>query len=297
VVDAFNTDTLEPAERAAGMAMYVMGYRIALLVTGTFALILADHVPWRTIYWALAGLMSIGVAGTLLAREPEERGGRPASLALAVSRPVSRLFTRRGILVALAFVALYRLGDAFGDQMRIPFLKTGVGFTFTEIATLNKVLGFVGTVGGGMLGGVLVVRLGLRRSLVIFGALMATTNLLYVALAMTGKSLPVLAGAVLCDTFATGLGTGAFLAFLMSLCDRGSSATQYALLTALSTLGARLFGWVSADVVDAIGWSGYWTATAAVFLPAAALALVIPIGEHQDELSAGTSPSRSAGSP
>jgi PAT family beta-lactamase induction signal transducer AmpG len=302
VVDAFNTDTLEPAERPAGMAMYVMGYRIALLITGTLALIMADHLPWRTIYWSLAALMSVGIVGTILAREPAEHAARPTSLVAAVWRPLHRLFTREGILIALAFVALYRLGDAFGDQMKIPFLKTGVGFSFTEIATLNKMLGFAGTVTGGLLGGVLVVRMGLRRSLIVFGALMALTNLLYVVLAMAGKSLVVFGAAVLCDTFATGLGTGAFIAFLMSLCDRGTSATQYALLTALSTLGARLFSWVSADVVKEIGWSGYWGATAAIFLPAGLLALFIPIQEKPKEagaatVSAGTAPSRSAGSP
>ncbi|MCA9674393.1 MAG: MFS transporter, partial [Myxococcales bacterium] len=271
VIDAFNADTLHPEERAAGSAMYVLGYRTAMLVSGTLALVLADHLPWRTIYLIVAALMGLGVVGTLLAIEPAEAAARPASLVEAAWRPLAALLRRRRIAIVLGFVALFRFGELMVNQMVIPFLKDGAGFSFTEIATLYKVLGFAGTVVGGLTAGALVARWGARRCLIVFGVAQASTNLCYLALAVTGRSLPVLGAAVVIDNLASAMGTGAFVAYLMSLCDRAFSATQYALLTSLSSLLARVLGFAGAALVAAAGWPAFWAATAAVAVPALAL--------------------------
>lgn len=286
VVDAFNADTLRPEERAAGSAMYVTGYRTAMLAAGTLALALADHLPWRTIYLAVAALMSLGVVGTLLAREHEPAprpaaapGTRPPDLVDAIVQPFARLLAAPGALALVAFVALFRFGEHLGNHLVIPFLRDGVGFSFTEIATLYKALGFTGTVAGAALAAVAVPRWGVRRCLLAFGAAQALTNLGYLALTHTGASLPAFGAVVVVDNLASAMGTGVFVAYLMSRCDREVSATQYALLTSLSSVGGRVFGFAGGDLVAAHGWAAFWAVSAALVVPALVLIRWLPTDE------------------
>jgi PAT family beta-lactamase induction signal transducer AmpG len=170
-------------------------------------------------------------------------------------------------VVVLAFAAIYRFGDFFAQSLVIAFLKRGVGFNFTEIAAIYKLLGFVSIVLGGAFGGALVARFGMRRMLIAFGLLSATTHLLYIWLAVAGKSMVVFAIAVTCDNTAGAMGTSAFVAFLMSVCSPAVSATQFALLTSLSSVGQRVFGPFANRVVDALGWGGYFAVCAAMAVP------------------------------
>ena len=275
VLDAYNADLLEPRERAAGTSIYVLGYRVAMLVTGTLALVMADHLPWRVIYGTMALLMSVGIVGTLFAEEPQRAQRAPTTLQSGLVQPfvafVRKLGWRRTVLV-LGFAALYRFGDYFAQSLILPFLKDGIGFEYTEIAAVNKALAFVGTAIGGVCAGGLVARFGLRRMLVAFGALAAATNLFYVWLAFVGKSLPIFCAAVLCDNIATALGVAAFIAVLMSATTASVSATQFALLTSLSSVGQRLFGRYAAAVVHTVGWSGFFGTTVAMAIPGLVLA-------------------------
>lgn len=278
VLDAYNADLLAPAERAAGAAIYVLGYRAALVVTGTLALALADHVPWAWIYAAMAALMSIGIVGTLLAEEPAAPAHPPASLADAMIAPFTELWRRLGgrtLALVLAFTAVYKFGDYFAQALVITFLNRGSGFAFAEIAAVYKALGFLGTVVGGLAAGSLVARFGLARLLVTFGLLQATTNLLYAWLAVAGKSFPILCAAVLVDNLANAMGTAAFVAFLMSVCSPAVSATQFALLTSLSSVGQRVFGPLADDVVAAVDWVGFFAVTSAMAIPGLLLAAVV----------------------
>ncbi|HEU5054938.1 MAG TPA: MFS transporter [Kofleriaceae bacterium] len=277
VIDAFNADTLEPEERAAGGATYLTGYRAAMLATGALALALADLTSWRAIYWSFAGLMLVGVAGTLVAREPPEAEARPASLADAVWRPVATLLRQRSVLVVLAFVALYKFGDHVALHLIVPFLKSGAGFSFTTIALHYHLLGFAGTLAGGLLAGPLVGQVGLRRALVLFGGLQAAANLLWAVLATAAGSQPLLVTAVVCDNLANAIGSAAFVAYLMSRCDRAFSATQFALLTSLSSIGGRVFTFAGTALQAAAGWPAVWLATAAVAVPALLLVRWLPI--------------------
>ena len=276
VIDAFNADTLEPEERAAGGATYLTGYRAAMLVTGALALALADRVAWQAIYWSFAALMVVGVAGTLLAREPAEAGACPATLAEAVWRPVAALLRQRQVVVVLAFVALFKFGDHVALHLIVPFLKEGAGFSFTTIALHYHLLGFAGTLAGGVLAGPLVVKVGLRRALVLFGALQAATNVLWAVLATAPGSQPLLVAAVVSDNLANAVGSAAFVAYLMSRCDRAFSATQFALLTSLSSIGGRLFTVAGSALQAAAGWPVVWLATAGVALPALLLVRWLP---------------------
>jgi PAT family beta-lactamase induction signal transducer AmpG len=259
VLDAYSTDILTPEQRAAGAAVYFIGYRVAMLVTGTVALFMADYVPWSVTYGVIASMVLIGIAGTLFAEEPP-MPDRPAStLVEAVYRPFAELFKRLGsqtALLVLAFVAVYKFGDYFAQSLLIAFFRRGAGFDFREIATFYKVFGFFGVFFGGFVAGMIAPRLGIRRMLVIFGILQAVTNLFYVWLAVVGHSYLVFAAAVLCDNIAGAIGTAAFIAFMMSVCSSSVSATQMALLTSLSSVGQRIFGPFSDNIVTNFEWSG-----------------------------------------
>jgi len=275
IIDAYKADLLAPHERAAGSAAYVFGYRFSWVVSGTVALIMADHTSWNVIYGVMAVSMLLGVVGTLLADEPVVPATPPRTLASAVIRPFLEFFERlgwRSALLVLAFAGLYRFGDYFADVLIIPFLKDSAGFAWTEIGLIHKFLGLGGTLVGGLAAGSLVARFGLRRTLLTFGVLAALTNLLYMWLAITGKSYVIFCVAVALDQISTALVTTAFLAVLMGVCSPAVSATQFALLTALSSVGKRVFGPLADNVVDAVGWNGFFVVTAMMSIPGVVLA-------------------------
>jgi len=273
VLDAYMTDVLEPRERAAGSSLNIIGYRVATVASSWLALVLADRVAWPAIWLAMAAFMVVGIAGTLIAEEPGLAVRPPRSLAEAVVLPAVDLWRRYGssVGVVLAFAAIYRFGDYFAQALVIAFLKRGAGFELTEIAFVYKLLGFAGIAVGGVFGGALVARFGMRSMLIAFGLASATTHLLYVWLAVAGKSMVVFALAVACDNTASAMGAAAFVAFLISVCSPAVSATQFALLTSLSSVGQRVFGPLADRVVDAVGWSGYFAVCAAMVLPGVAL--------------------------
>jgi PAT family beta-lactamase induction signal transducer AmpG len=273
VLDAYMTDVLAPHERGAGASLNIIGYRAATVASSSLALVMADHVAWPVIWLVMAAFMVVGIAGTALAEEPVLAVAPPRTIEEAITLPVLDFWQRYrgGAVVILGFAAIYRFGDYFAQSLVVAFLRRGAGFEFTEIAAIYKILGFAGLLAGGVFGGALVARFGMRRMLLAFGALSATTHLLYVWLAVAGKSLTVFAIAVACDHTATAMGVAAFVAFLMSVCSPAVSATQFALLTSLTSVGQRVFGPFADRVVDAVGWSGFFAVCAAMALPGLAL--------------------------
>ncbi len=179
------------------------------------------------------------------------------------------------LALVLGLAALYRFGDYFAQALIMPFLKKGVGFTSTEIGLVNKALGFGGTFVGGLAAGTLVARYSARRMLVPFACAAALTNVFYMFLALTGRNMPLFCGAVLIDHVTTALATTAFLAVLMGATSAAVSATQFALLTSLSSVGQRLFGFLADDVVKALGWDGFFATTIALALPGLLLAWIV----------------------
>ena len=275
VLDAYNADVLAPHERAAGSAVYVLGYRVAMFVTSSVALVMADHLPWRVVYATMAGLMSLGIVATLLADEPPLVERPATTLRDALTRPFLELGHRlgaRGTAWLLCFAALYQFGYYFGQTLLTKFLNGELGFTLTELGTINKACILAGVAIGGLAGGTLVARFGVRRMLVGFGLFAASTHLLYAWLAIVGHSTPLLCLTVVVDSSANAMATAAFIAVLMSACSPAVSATQFALLTSLSSVGLRVFGPFAGHVVTSIGWSGFFMVTAATALPGVAIA-------------------------
>ena len=270
--DAYRTDVLEPLEMGAGAAIAVLGYRIALIVTGSLAFILADHIPWPTVYLLMSGLMAIGLFTSIWAPEPRDPRTPPASLADAVSLPFIEFFQRSGLLrgvLILLFIVLYKLGDALVNNMSTPFLlpKTGLGFSQTEIGAIQGGMGLLATIVGTLAGGAILSQIGINRSLWVFGGLQAVSNLAYLVLALVGKNYSFLVLTINIENFCAGLGTAAFVAFLMSLCNPRFSATQYALLSSLMAVSRDILVAPAGTLAKATGWPLFFLISIVAALP------------------------------
>jgi len=266
VFDAYRTETLEAQERGFGAAVWVNGYRVALLVAGAGALVIADLVGWQATYLLLAGLMVLGTAFIFLSPEPGRVAAAPTTMGEAIGAPLAEFFSRPHAVGLLAVIVLYKLGDAFASSLQTAFLIGGVGFTAAEVGYV-KGIGILATLLGALFGGLLMARTGLVQSLLFFGLLQALSNLGFVVLAWAGKSAALLAAVVMIENITGGMGTAAFVALVMSLCDPRYTATQFALLSSLEALGRVFAGRPSADVVAAVGWGQFFVLTFVVALP------------------------------
>lgn len=270
VIDAYRTDVLEQDERGKGTAAYVAGYRIGMIVAGAGALALSDLIGWSATYFVMAGVVASGAIATLLAPEPPQQEP-PASIRDAVVLPLRDLFSARAALLLLAVVALFKLGEGMADHMLFPFLRRELHFTNTEIALLQKLVGIAATIAGCTIGGIVIDRIGVIKGMLIFGAMQALANVGYLLLAVTGKSYVGLGVAIVIDNICNGLGTAAFVAFLMWMCNQRFSATQYAILTSLSTILSRLLGPALGHIPASVGWSGFFVTTMVAAVPALVL--------------------------
>jgi PAT family beta-lactamase induction signal transducer AmpG len=281
-VDAYRTDLLAPAHAAAGTAVFVFGFRTAMVVAGALALRLFDSLQgdFRRVYFIMAAAMLPAVLATLLAPvEPAPAGAPPAAgFARMLLDPLRDFFQRPGALLILLFVMLYRLSDTLATALITPFLLQ-VGYTNTQVADATKLFGLLASILGALLGGAVVLRIGLLRSLYGFGVLQAVSNLGYVAIAhrfahaaaSAPRSLPLLYAAVVADNLCTGLAVAAIGGFLITLCNRRFSATQAALLSSASGVLGRLLGGVSGFFVARWGWEAFLLATVALGAPALGL--------------------------
>jgi len=271
VFDAYRTDVLREKERGLGAAVSVTGYRIAMLASGALALILAGPLGWRLTYLIMAGLMLIGTMATIFGPEPEETVRPPQSLKEAISGPLTEFFGRPSAWAFLALIILYKIGDAFAGSLTTAFLIRGPGFSIGEVGAINKGLGLMATIIGALYGGVMLARLGLYRSLMIFGILQAISNLSFMVLAYAGKVYSIMVAAVAFENLAGGMGTAAFVAFLMTLCDHRYTATQFALMSALASLGRIFVGPPSGYLSHEVGWVVFFFVTFLAALPGLAL--------------------------
>ncbi len=268
VFDAWKTDVLPAEERGTGAAISVLGYRLGMLVSGGLALWLADRwLGWQGMYWLMAGLLIPCIIATLLAPEPTDAIPAPRSLEQAVVEPLRDFFGRNNAWLILLLIVLYKLGDAFAMSLTTTFLIRGVGFDAGEVGVVNKTLGLIATIIGALWGGVLMQRLSLFRALLIFGLLQGISNAGYWLLAVTPKDMISMASAVFLENLCGGMGTSAFVALLMTLCNKSFSATQFALLSALSAVGRVYVGPLAGWFVEAHGWSMFYLFSIAAALP------------------------------
>ena len=267
--DAYRSDVLHKEERGAGAALSVLGYRLAMLVSGGLALIIADQwLGWGHTYMLMGGLMLVMGLATCWAPEPEHPALAPRSLSQAVLEPFKEFFSRPEAITVLILIVLYKLGDAFAGALSTTFLIRAAGFSATEVGTVNKLLGLVATIVGALAGGALMAKLGLYRSLLLFGVLQGVSNLGFWVISVAPHNLPLMAAAVGLENLCGGMGTAAFVALLMGLCNQQFSATQFALLSALSAVGRTyLAGPLTPPLVEYAGWPTFFILTVLISIP------------------------------
>ncbi|WP_039714033.1 AmpG family muropeptide MFS transporter [Scytonema millei] len=343
VGDAYRTDVLKPQELETGASVWVLGYRMALLVTSFLALVLADYLPWQVVYLLMAALMGVGLFTTFWSPQPEtdileERspptvkdlvfligGGllisglllavgmgylplpifywivaalivawlatsfllptksreiaterSPQTLQEAVYLPFQEFFQRQGIgagILILLFILLYKLGDALVGNMANPFL-VDLGFSKSAIGAIQGGMGFLATTVGVLIGGVILTKIGINRALWGFGILQLMSNLGYYALAIAGKNSSLLVIAINIENFCAGLVTVVTVAYLMSLCDRRFTTTQFALFSSLMAMSRDILAGPAGEIAKATGWATFFLLTIVAAIPGL---LLLPI--------------------
>jgi PAT family beta-lactamase induction signal transducer AmpG len=300
VVDAYRIEVADTDEQAALSAVYIFGYRLAMLVAGAGALYIAEFISWPAAYMSMAACMVLGVLTTLLVSEPrvadrvvhsdQARGRQRLVMWLrrAVIAPFIEFFNRNGsalALLVLALIMVYRLSDMTMGVMANPFYLD-TGFSKAEIASVVKVFGFGMTMLGAFVGGVLVLRFGQRLMLLVAAGCVVLTNLAFAGLSLSGEpSLTALAFVVSADNFSGGLANVTFIAFLSGLTHRTYTATQYALFSSLMTSIGGVVGGFSGLIVDGFGYTTFFVYAALLGLPA--IGLVLILGRRTFDLMAG----------
>lgn len=321
-IDAYRIEIAEERLQAALAATYIFGYRLALLVAGAGALYLAEYWSWQVSYEVMAALVGVGALTVLIVREPRVNhfaaaediahkveaeaakrshlNPRLARLAgwfyAAVAGPFLDFFRRyRELSIAiLLMVAVYRISDIAMGVMANPFYLDFMGFSKTQVADVTKIFGFFMTILGSLVGGVMVVRYGVRKILLLGAVMTAATNLLFVLLAQYPPDIISLAIVVSADNLSGGIANVALIAWLSSMTSASFTATQYALFSSLMTLPGKFIGGFSGIVVAGYGYAEFFLIAGVMGVPAILLALyMIRHGKRLDQLA----PPKDTGSP
>jgi MFS transporter, PAT family, beta-lactamase induction signal transducer AmpG len=266
IVDAYRREDIPDTELGFASSLYINGYRMGMLLAGAGGLILADHVSFAAVYLIMAACLIPGILTTLLAPEPRINGKPPKTLKAAVVDPLMEYFSRPAAIWILAFILLYKLGDAMASAMSIPFFLD-IGFSNTEIGTIGKIFGFWATIAGALTGGILTLRIGIYRGLWVFGFLQAISTAGFVFLARIGYSIPALSAVIGFENFTSGMGTAAFVAFMALLTDKRFTATQYALLSSLMGVPRVLASAPTGYLAQYMGWETFFILCTVIAIP------------------------------
>ncbi len=272
VVDAYRREDLADEELGLGSSLYVNGYRVGMLLASGGGLIMADHMSFKMVYLIMALCMLPGVITTLLTPEPTLPSGTPKSIMEAVFNPLTEYFSRQDAVWILAFILLYKIGDTMASAMTTPFYLD-IGFSKTEIGAVVKLFGFWATIIGSLIGGVLMLRLGINRSLWIFGFLQAISTAGFAVLAKIGYSVTALAGVIAFENLSGGMGTAAYVAFMSSITNKKFTATQYALLSSLMGIPRVLASAPTGYFAKHMGWMSFFVMCTLIAVPGMLLLL------------------------
>jgi MFS transporter, PAT family, beta-lactamase induction signal transducer AmpG len=271
VIDAYRREVLEDEQQGLGAAVIVNAYKAAALVPSALGLVLADTLPWPVVFWIVAAFMLPGLACTLLVAEPKMYGDPPKNLQQAVVEPFREFILRDGWQKALwivAFILLYKIGDSMATALATKFFLD-LGFTTTQIGLAANATGLWASLAGGIVGGVWMVKLGVNRSLWVFGVLQAVAILGFAWLARAGTDTTLLAGVYGFEAFAsTGLGTAALVAFISRATDPRYTATQYALFSSLAAVPRTFINASVGFIVAETGWFNFFVICFVLAFPA-----------------------------
>ena len=269
VLDAYRREILQEDELGLGNSVHVNAYRIAGLVPGSLALILADHLPWNSVFSITALFMLPGIAMTCMVSEPSITEIRPRTLRDAVVEPFREFISRAGLhsaLLMLAFMVLYKLGDSMATALATPFYLD-MGFTKSQIGLVAKHAGLWPSVIGGLLGGIWMLKLGINRALWLFGVVQVVSILGFAALTAFPQDLVMLATTISFEALGVGLGTAAFVAYIARATHPAYTATQFALFTSLAAAPRVVINSVTGWVVEQTGWFNFFLLCTLLALP------------------------------
>ena len=277
VIDAWRIETFPERAQGIALAFYVWGYRLALLIAGAGAIGLVGTLGWRGSLLTMACLVLSGTIATLLAREPVSALATAsthvaARFRAAIIDPFTDFWRRPGAAHILAFVLLFKLGEALAHTMAVPFYNS-LGFDRAQIALATGIPSLIASLAGALAGGWLVIRIGTGRALVLTGFVQMASMTLYFALAVSGGETHILLAKIVLESFAEAMADAAFLTYLSSLCSVAFTATQYALLSSLAAVGLRTIGGFSGLMAQALGWVPFYALTIFAAVPAMLLML------------------------
>ena len=296
VIDAYRREILPDEELGLGNSIHVNAYRVSGLIPGSLALILADHLPWDTVFLIVAAFMLVGIGMTLIVNEPLTKGA-PKTLKEAVVEPFKEFINRKGwqsAALILSFIFLYKIGDNMATALATPFYLD-LGFSMTEIGLIAKNAALWPAIIGGMLGGLLMVKIGINRALWLFGLVQIITIIGFVILAEAGNDKIILAIVISLEYLGVGLGTAAFVAFIARTTHPKYTATQLALFTALAAVPRTFVNASVGYIVETIGWTQFFVLCTVLAIPG--MLLLIKVAPWNEPESTSTTHEKSLSPP
>lgn len=272
VIDAYRREDLADEELGLGSSLYVSGYRVGMLLATGGGLILADHMPFSMVYTIMTACLLPGLITTLMTPEPTMPFGTPRSMREAVMEPFVEYFQRHNALWILAFILLYKIGDTMAGSMTAPFY-VDLNYTKTEVGTVVKLFGFWAIMGGSLLGGIIMLRIGISRSLWIFGVLQAVSTAGFALLSLIAHQVSALAAVIAFENLSAGMGTAAYAGFMASITNKKFTATQYALLTSLMGVPRVVASAGTGYLAENLGWTGFFIFCTLIAIPGMLLLL------------------------
>ena len=282
VLDAYRRELLADSELGLGNAIHVQAYRLAGLVPGSLALILADHMPWNAVFIVVAAFMLVGMVLVLNIAEPVRDPNAPRTMREAIVEPFREFINRQGIapaLFVLGFLFFYKLGDNMATALQTPFF-IDVGFTLTQIGVVAKFASLTAVIVGGLVGGLVMIALSINRALWLFGIVQIVSILGFAALAEIGSNPWMLGFAVAFEYLGVGLGTAALTAFIARSTNKAFAATQFALFTALAATPRTLAGATTGLIVERVGWTNFFILCVVLAIPG--MLLLIKVAPWND---------------
>ena len=269
VLDAYRRELLPDVELGLGNSIHVQAYRLSGLVPGALGLILADHFAWHIVFVIIALFMFVGIMLTLVIKEAIEDPTPPKTMRDAVIEPFRDFIGRAGLrsaLLVLAFLFLYKLGDNMATALQTPFF-IDVGFTLTQIGAIAKTAGLIAAITGGMIGGLIMVKLSISRALWLFGVVQIVSILGFAVLSEIGANPWMLGVVVAFEYLGVGLGSAALIAFMARTTNPAFAATQLALFTALASVPRVFANAITGVIVEATGWTNFFLLCTALAVP------------------------------
>jgi len=286
VLDAYRRELLPDVELGLGNSIHVQAYRLSGLVPGALGLILADYFDWHIVFMIIALFMFVGIVMTLVIREAIAEPTPPKTLRDAVIDPFRDFIGRSGLkpaLLVLAFLFFYKLGDNMATALQTPFF-IDVGFTLTQIGAIAKSAGLIAAITGGMIGGLVMVRLSINRALWLFGVVQIISILGFAALSEIGPNPWMLGVVVAFEYLGVGLGSAALIAYMARTTNPAFAATQLALFTALASVPRVFANSVTGVLVESVGWTNFFMLCTVLAIPGMLLLLyVAPWNESSSE--------------